>query len=141
MTWAPAANIAADKASFYRCGFVGLQDTLSDSQGRHYFESCYIEGAIDFIWGNGQSFYKKCVLNVTTDRLGRGLSAYITAQGRDSEKDNSRFVFDSCTVVGTGPAFLGRAYRNHSTVLFFRTYMNNIITPQGWDAWFNTVHE
>ncbi|KAK8637969.1 hypothetical protein V6N13_136417 [Hibiscus sabdariffa] len=36
-TWAPAALINADKASFYRCGFVSVQDTLTDSEGRHYF--------------------------------------------------------------------------------------------------------
>lgn len=58
ITWAPAALINADKAAFYRCGFIGVQDTLTDSQGRHYFENCYIEGAMDFIWGNGRSIYQ-----------------------------------------------------------------------------------
>lgn len=55
--WAPAALIMGDEASFYRCGFASVQDTLSDFQGRHYYESCYIEGAVDFIWGNGQSYF------------------------------------------------------------------------------------
>lgn len=58
VTWAPAVTIYGDKVSFYNCGFISLQDTLSDIHGRHYFENCYIEGAIDFIWGNGQSLYK-----------------------------------------------------------------------------------
>lgn len=58
ITWAPAALVAADKVSFQGCGFVSLQDTLTDARGRHYFDSCYIEGAIDFIWSNGQSFFK-----------------------------------------------------------------------------------
>lgn len=58
ITWAPAAMVAADKVSFHGCGFVSLQDTLTDARGRHYFDSCYIEGAIDFIWSDGQSFYK-----------------------------------------------------------------------------------
>jgi hypothetical protein len=58
ITWAPAFYIQGDKVSFYRCGFIGIQDTLTDWQGRHYFESCYIEGAIDFIWGGGQSIYQ-----------------------------------------------------------------------------------
>ncbi|PON57622.1 Pectinesterase, catalytic [Trema orientale] len=57
ITWAPAALIAADKVSFYRCGFTSIQDTLGDARGRHYFDSCYIQGVIDFIWGNAQSFY------------------------------------------------------------------------------------
>ena len=58
ITWAPAALLYADKASFYECGFVGIQDTLTDLVGRHFFDGCYIEGAIDFIWGYGQSLYQ-----------------------------------------------------------------------------------
>lgn len=55
---APALMIWADKASFYECGFIGLQDTLGDMRGRHFFSKCYIEGVIDFIWGSGQSQYE-----------------------------------------------------------------------------------
>lgn len=53
-----AARIYGDKSAFFGCGFIGLQDTLFDVQGRHYFKTCYIEGAIDFIFGSGQSFYE-----------------------------------------------------------------------------------
>lgn len=53
-----AARISGDKSVFYKCGFAGLQDTLFDDQGRHYFHQCYIEGAIDFIFGSGQSIYR-----------------------------------------------------------------------------------
>lgn len=58
VTWAPAALIQGDKAAFYRCSFLSLQDTLTDWKGRHLFDTCYIEGAIDFIWGGGQSIYQ-----------------------------------------------------------------------------------
>ncbi|KAH1249074.1 putative pectinesterase 68 [Glycine max] len=41
------------------CGFYGAQDTLCNDAGRHYyFKECYIEGSIDFIFGNGRSMYK-----------------------------------------------------------------------------------
>ncbi|XP_060196314.1 probable pectinesterase 29, partial [Lycium barbarum] len=52
---AVAAMISGDKSVFYKCKFLGLQDTLWDVQGRHYFKLCTIEGAVDFIFGNGQS--------------------------------------------------------------------------------------
>ncbi|KAF5739909.1 putative pectinesterase 52 [Tripterygium wilfordii] len=58
ITQAVAALIGGDKNVFFECGFLGLQDTLWDFQGRHYFYNCYIEGAIDFIFGNGQSYYE-----------------------------------------------------------------------------------
>ena len=58
MDQAVAARILGDKSAFYRCGFFGLQDTLWDVQGRHYYKSCTIEGAVDFIFGDAQSLYE-----------------------------------------------------------------------------------
>lgn len=55
---AVAAMIAGDKSIFYKCEFLGFQDTLWDVEGRHYFKLCTIEGAVDFIFGNGQSIYE-----------------------------------------------------------------------------------
>jgi len=53
-----AFRAIADKQAFFYCGFEGYQDTLWDSTGRHYYKSCFIEGAIDFIWGAGASYYE-----------------------------------------------------------------------------------
>ena len=79
-------------------------------------------------------------INVTASRLS-GENAYITAQSRESENDTSGFVFKYCKVIGTGPAFLGRAYGNYSRVVFFNTLLDNIIAPSGWDAWQNVGKE
>lgn len=63
--WQAAAfRISGDKAYFSGCGFYGAQDTLCDDAGRHYFKECYIEGSIDFIFGNGRSMYKVGTCNV-----------------------------------------------------------------------------
>ncbi|PKI76132.1 hypothetical protein CRG98_003493 [Punica granatum] len=137
---APAAHIHADKASFYQCAFVSLQDTLSDSIGRHYFESCYIKGAIDFIWGRGQSIYQNCKINAIAAVLG-GTPGYITAQGRESLESSDGYIFNGGSVVGTGSTYLGRAYREYSRVVFNGTDFLNIIVPEGWSAWDYTGHE
>lgn len=55
---AVAARVSGDKNVFHRCGFYGLQDTLWDDQGRHYFKRCTVQGAVDFIFGGGQSIYE-----------------------------------------------------------------------------------
>ena len=39
--------IFGDRASFYGCGFYGVQDTLWDVEGRHYFKNCFIQDAVD----------------------------------------------------------------------------------------------
>jgi len=62
---AVAAMISGDRSSFYGVGFYGLQDTLWDDKGRHYFNCCAIEGAMDFIFGAGQSLYEVIIRNMS----------------------------------------------------------------------------
>ncbi|KAL2612738.1 hypothetical protein R1flu_024430 [Riccia fluitans] len=50
-----ALEISSDKAAFYRCSFLGYQDTLYNRYGHHYFKDFRIKGNIDFIFGDGQS--------------------------------------------------------------------------------------
>lgn len=54
---AVAMRISGDKAAFHDCHFIGYQDTLCDDRGRHFFKDCYIQGTVDFIFGNGKSLY------------------------------------------------------------------------------------
>ncbi|PPD95389.1 hypothetical protein GOBAR_DD07584 [Gossypium barbadense] len=63
---AVALRISADAAAFIGCKFIGAQDTLYDHIGRHYFKRCYIQGSVDFIFGNGLSLYKHCHLHAVT---------------------------------------------------------------------------
>ncbi|XP_057493187.1 putative pectinesterase 52 [Actinidia eriantha] len=135
-TPALAIRIYGDKSAFHECGFIGFQDTVWDVKGRHYFKSCYIEGAVDFIWGGGQSFYEDCTVNVTAGMLPRTVAAgFITAQGRQSAADPSGFVFERGSVSGTGQAYLGRAYGPYSRVIFHGTTFDSVVFPLGWDAW------
>ncbi|KAI3956887.1 hypothetical protein MKX01_000921 [Papaver californicum] len=116
---AAAAMVMGNKVSFYECGFYGLQDTLWDVQGLHYYKSCFIEGAADFIFGLARSIFEKCTISVIED-------GYITAQGRDSVKNKT---------------YLGRPWRCHSTVLFYNSNLSNVVVPQGWDIWNCHGHE
>lgn len=52
-----AMRISGDKAAFYKCMFIGYQDSLCDDSGRHLFKDCQIQGTVDFIFGNGKSLY------------------------------------------------------------------------------------
>ncbi|XP_038889344.1 probable pectinesterase 66 [Benincasa hispida] len=134
-TQALAARIYGDKSAFFSCGFKGFQDTLWDVRGRHFFHACYIEGAIDFIFGSGQSVYKNCLINVNVAKLPQVNQGFITAQGRKSATDPSGFVFKRCTITGSGKALLGRAYGPFSRVIFEDAIMGTVVAPDGWDAW------
>nr|CAN61914.1 hypothetical protein VITISV_018942 [Vitis vinifera] len=124
---AVAAMVHGEHISFYECGFVSVQDTLWDKEGHHLFKSCYIEGHVDFIFGDGTSVYEDCKLN----SIGSG---YITAQKRESPQAESGFVFKSAELYGVGPTYLGRAYGPYSRVLFYQSKFANIVRPEGWDS-------
>ncbi|XP_049934052.1 probable pectinesterase 67 [Nymphaea colorata] len=136
LSQAVAALVAGDMSAFYGCGFSGIQDTLFDFQGRHLFRSCYIEGTVDFIFGSGRSLFEDCTIFAKVDMKDMAYG-YITAQGRDKNNSSfgSAFVFSHSKVFGTGPVFLGRAWRPYSRVIFYRTYMSDVIVPAGWDSW------
>lgn len=54
---AVAAVVGGDKAAFYDCAFFSNHNTLFDFKGRHYYDKCYIQGSIDFIFGQGQAMF------------------------------------------------------------------------------------
>nr|GLL46959.1 probable pectinesterase 55 isoform X2 [Ipomoea trifida] len=138
---AVAARVNGDKMAFYDCGFYGMQDTLFDAMGRHYFKHCTIEGAIDFIFGAGQSIFEECRIVVNVGKsLEEGDTGSITAQGRSGANDSNAFVFKNCNVSGNGKAILGRPWRDYSRVIFFNSSLSDIIVPPGWDSWFCGNH-
>jgi len=59
---AVAAIINGDKSAVFNCGFIGYQDTLFDAMGRHYFKNCYIQGEVDFIFGEAQSYFEVIII-------------------------------------------------------------------------------
>ncbi|CAL0310915.1 unnamed protein product [Lupinus luteus] len=131
-----AAKVEGDRSAFYNCAFKGVQDTLWDRSGLHYYNNCYIQGAIDFIFGDGQSIYEKCTINVTTGIDGPIIDGVITAQKRESMDSTTGFVFKECTISGTKwKAELGRAYGPYSRVIIANSYLSDIVRPEGWSTW------
>ena len=66
---------------------------------------------------------------------------FITAQGKYQSDQISGFVFNTCSVSGTGKTLLGRAYNAFAAVIFTKSVFTDIIKPEGWDIWKQTGHE
>ncbi|CAI9091948.1 OLC1v1027073C1 [Oldenlandia corymbosa var. corymbosa] len=126
---AEALRISGDKAAFYSCRFIGFQDTICDDKGLHFFKDCYIEGTVDFIFGNGKSIY----LNVETHVIPGDPVAFITAQARHNANEDTGYSFIHGKVTGTGKtAFLGRTWMPYGIVVFSYTDMSDVVHPEGW---------
>lgn len=134
-----AASIYGSQIGFYGCSFIGWQDTLltGSPAGYQYYESCYIEGAIDFIWGYSKAYFKGCTIGAK-----RAKSA-ITAQSRASSSAIGGYIFDECTFEAapdatvdlTHTVYLGRPYSAYALVVIKNSYLSDIIQPAGWKIW------
>jgi pectinesterase len=124
-----ALRVDGDRTTFRRCRFLGWQDTIFLNRGRHYFESCYIAGHIDFIFGGATAWFEKCHIHCLRN-------GYVTAASTPVDAPYG-FVFSRCRVTGEPNvrSYLGRPWRDHSAVTFLRTEMSEVIRPAGWHNW------
>jgi pectin methylesterase-like acyl-CoA thioesterase len=134
-----AASIYGNDIGFYACSFNGWQDTLLNgaTAGYQYYESCYIGGAIDFIWGYSKAYFKGCTIGA------KRASSAITAHSRSSLSAVGGYIFDQClftaapdaTVDLTGRVYLGRPYSQYALVVIKNSYIDKTINPSGWKIW------
>ena len=135
-----ALSITADRAVLRNVRLLGAQDTLfaASAKGakvsRQYYDRCYIEGEVDFIFGNAKAVFHDCEIRSIPHEAG----GYLTAQSRNSLEEDSGYVFDHCRVTadpGAGKVYLGRPWRDYATVTFLDTAMGAHILPEGWSEW------
>ncbi|RAL13941.1 putative pectin methylesterase [Aspergillus homomorphus CBS 101889] len=134
-----AGSIYGSEIGFYGCSLVGWQDTLltGSTTGYQYYESSYIEGAIDFIWGYSKAYFKGCTIGAKRQK------SAITAQSRASSTAIGGYIFDQClfeaandaTVDLTELVYLGRPYSKYALVVVKNSYLSDIIHPSGWKIW------
>lgn len=133
---AVATYVNTDRVIMRNCRFVGWQDTLFAHGGRQYYKDCYIEGHVDFIFGNGTAVFENCTIH----SKGAG---YVTAHWRVNDSDTNGFVFLHCKLNGVDGArvFLGRPWRPFGRVVFIECWMDAHIRPEGWDNWRDPARE
>jgi pectin methylesterase-like acyl-CoA thioesterase/acetyl esterase/lipase len=134
---AVAIIVRSDNACFINCRFIGFQDTLYTHKpfSKQYYENCYIEGTVDFIFGSSTAFFDKCEIFCKD-------TGYITAASTPQEAKYG-YVFYHCRVSGEKEHafYLGRPWRPYAHVAFIACDLGEVIKPEGWDNWGNPENE
>jgi len=155
---AVAISLYSNRAAFRNCRFLGMQDTLYAAWGRQYYRDCYIEGHVDFIFGDAAAVFDRCEIH------SRG-SGYIAAHSRTTPDEPTGFVFWNSKVTGEPgllrtaqtqaagaevpfPAkdsgkgvLLGRPWRDCARTVYVNCWMGDHIRPEGWDNWGTPARE
>ena len=128
---AVAVLVEADRAIFNKCRFLGWQDTLYAKNGRQFFKDSYIEGHVDFIFGQAAAVFENCHIHSKGD-------GYIAAPMRFAADERSGFIFDKCRLTSSNTVkgiYLGRPWRDYGRTVFINTQMDADIRPEGWHHW------
>ena len=129
---AVACFVSADRAYFKNCRFLGFQDTLyTYGKGcRQYYEDCYVEGTVDFIFGWSTAVFNRCHIH----SVGNG---YVTAPATDKGQKYG-YVFYACQLTaaeGVDRVYLSRPWRPYGQTVYIRCDMGGHILPEGWNNW------
>ena len=153
---AVAVAVRADRSIFKHCRFLGHQDTLFADYGRQYYVDSYIEGGVDFIFGNAAAVFNRSEIHAN----GAG---YLTAQSRTSPNQTTGYIIlnskvtssinheaapmDASTPGAKSTASarntigLGRPWRPYSLVIYIDTELPADLNPTGWNNWNNPANE
>ncbi|MGB7158376.1 MAG: pectinesterase family protein [Tepidisphaeraceae bacterium] len=131
---AVALRTTGQRQVFYNCRMLGWQDTLYLHDGLAYFNDCYIEGRVDFIFGRGIAAFENCHIHSKN-------GGYVTAAATEPDKPFG-YLFLHCKLTGEGEkALLGRPWRPHAAVAFIKCEIGDHIKPAGWDNWRKAENE
>ena len=145
-----------DRSIFKHCRFLGHQDTLFADYGRQYYVDSYIEGGVDYIFGNATAVFDHTELHSN----GPG---YITAQSRTAADQTTGYVILNSKVTSSihprppphgrrhprshklraapNTIGLGRPWRPYSRVIYINTELPADVNPAGWNNWGNPANE
>lgn len=120
---------------YYGCSFIGYQDTVYVNKPHQVFKNSYIEGAVDFIFGNdGNVWFEQVTIAIN----GKG---YITASGRDTADaywyviNKSKVITKPGVSLASGSTYLGRPWREYARTVFQNSDLGSVVNSAGWSAW------
>jgi pectin methylesterase-like acyl-CoA thioesterase len=143
-----AVYVVADRTVMRNVRLIGRQDTVylgSEGCGsstctpaREYIQGSYIEGNIDFIFGDGAAVLDTCTIMIDENSSASGETT-VTAQRRVFTNYLSGYVFWNSTIDSASSSqtndYLGRPWNANASVVSIDTNMQAPIATAGWIEW------
>jgi len=144
---AVALFLYADKSVMRNVRLIGRQDTLylgsvgctstTCTPAREYIANSYIEGDVDFIFGDGAAVLDSCTLQIDENQGSIGNETTVTAQNKKFTNYLSGYVFwhtqiNSNPATGMTKDYLGRPWSALSTVTSIDSSLQAPINAAGW---------
>lgn len=145
-TQACAIVTFADRIIFDNCKFIGRQDTVyfKGGPGRIYVKDSYVEGTVDYIFGDATVVFDNCQINSVARSDGQAI--YTAA---NTMLNDLGYVFIDCKLTAdsyykanSSQVKLGRPWQGDASELSrgsHTAYINTTVTDQlfeeGWQAW------
>ncbi len=127
---AVALLVSGNQVQFRNCRFTSFQDTLYVRKAKQYFRDCYVEGTVDYIFGDGTSVFDNCTVN----NVGGGTAA--TAPNTDQAVAYGLvFLGGELTAdanVKAGSVALARNWGAYGAAAFLNTKLGPHISAVGW---------
>ncbi|MFO7934765.1 MAG: pectinesterase family protein [Bacteroidales bacterium] len=117
---------------FLHCKMIAWQDTYySGSDGRHYLKDCFIEGAVDYIFGHTTAIFDSCQIHTVRS------DGYITAASTEEDYQFGYVFFHSRLTAppGIDRVYLGRPWKTYAQTVFYECIEYENIDPLGWHVW------
>lgn len=123
-----------DRITLNHCAMLSYQDTYRTSEmvnGRNFVNDCLIEGAVDFLYGQGNVFFNNCTLNIVRKKGG-----FIVATKHD-DATTWGYVLKNTRITAPGnpsetEVWLGRPWIHGPKVVFIDTRSEVTIPAKGW---------
>lgn len=137
----------ADQQVFKNCKIKGFQDTYYALSGKQYFSNCYIEGATDYVFGDGTVYLDSCQINSLDG--GQYITAPADSKITSTIDGDSTMIhgllFNECTLtadeeVADESYYLGRPWQPNAASVFVNCTLGSHINPEGWSTWSDDNH-
>ncbi|KAK9161619.1 hypothetical protein Syun_007960 [Stephania yunnanensis] len=139
---AVALRSGADLSAFYRCSFVGYQDTLYVHSLRQFYKNViYMARLISSLEMQLQrckiAIYMlgdQILIKETYSLLKEGKTR-IKTRGFQSSAAKLPPQQDLIPVMPSFETYLGRPWKEYSRTVFIRAKMDDVVNPKGWLEW------